>query len=112
MCVVEIGEAGFQCALQRVIHLHCASRVDVHREVFASRISIKPQLIAIDGASQLDRITVRPVKASRDGFILLNENKLQRQMLDRKCPVALDLLLPGVGRTGRKPGDRDYNGRL
>ena len=53
---------------------------------------------------------MRPVKAPRDGFVLLNENKLQRQMLDRKCPVALDLLLLGVDRTGKKHGDRDDNG--
>ena len=28
---------------------------------------------------------MRPVKASRDGFVLLDEHELQRQMLDRKC---------------------------
>src|SRR5438552_11033338 len=91
MRFVEIDEERLECPRHRAVRLERASRLAVHGEVLAARVSGQCRCVALERANELDGIAMRPVERTGHSLVLLFEHELQPEMLlDRHRPVAGD----------------------
>jgi len=111
MRVIEVDEARFQCAHERARRLERAGRVDMNREIFAARIPGERQRVTGHRAGELDGIAMWPVERAGDSCLLLLEDELESDVLDRQRPRACDCLLLRVDRAGANRGTGDNQQR-
>ena len=96
MCVVEFIEVHLQRARQRAVRLTRAGRVDMDGEILTGRLAEQCQSLIRERTSEFDWIAVRPVERSGDRPLLLLEDKLDPDALDRERPGPRDRRLSRV----------------